>query len=129
MNKIDSLDRLLEIKGKMKEKTMLRNLGALHKSEVIEIAITGNESESYEEIRDAINEIKSKVDQNELENCRFIFKDDPMQKEKFKVAIQSKIKFTRSYESLNIDEIDQYISKIVALRHSCGLDDGGDFYD
>lgn len=44
MNKIDSLDRLLEIKGKMKEKTMLESLGALHKSEVIEIAITGNES-------------------------------------------------------------------------------------
>lgn len=117
MAKIDSLEKLIAIKESRHDKTILRDLGDLHRDDVIEIFITGNESEKYAEIQKLFNELKTFVRSHGLRNCRFLFKDDPNQKEKFNVEINFNVCANVKCNSLKTDSIKSFILKVASMKN------------
>ena len=71
MAKIDSLEKLLEIKESRHHKTILRDIGNMSEDDVIEIFIRGNEREKYVEIENLFDELKSFVRDKGMKNCKF----------------------------------------------------------
>jgi|GEM_PF-1934620 len=116
MTKIDSLDKLLDIKESRHELTILRNIGEMKDEEVIEIFITGNETAKYHEIEKIFNDLKSYVRNKGMKNCKFLFRDDPNQIHKFNVNINFTVSANVKCNSLDTDSIKYFISNVASIK-------------
>ncbi|MDO4777969.1 MAG: hypothetical protein Q4A42_00255 [Tissierellia bacterium] len=118
MKKIDSLDKLLRIKEEMKSKIAPRELGNLHKDQVIEVKVYGNGSETYDEVKGLFAELSEFAKEKGYSNLRLKFKDNINQKEKYIVDISSKIRATGEDEQFDKEEIVALIESIADLINS-----------
>lgn len=116
MTKIDSLEKLLSIKESRHHQTILRNIGEMQDDDVIEIFITGNESEKYAEIEKVFDDLKSFVRAKGMRNCKFLFKDDPNQKEKFNIKIKFNVCANVKSDSLKTDSIKDFILNVASMK-------------
>lgn len=116
MAKIDSLKKLLSIKESRHHQTILRDIGEMQDDDVIEIFITGNESEKYAEIEKVFDDLKSFVRAKGMRNCKFLFKDDPNQKEKFNIKIKFNVCANVKSDSLNTDAIKDFILNVASMK-------------
>lgn len=116
MAKIDSLEKLLSIKESRHHQTILRDIGEMQDDDVIEIFITGNESEKYAEIEKVFDELKSFVRAKGMRNCKFLFKDDPNQKEKFNIKIKFNVCANVKSDSLKTDSIKDFILNVASMK-------------
>lgn len=118
MEKIDSLEKLLRIKREMKGHIAPRELGGLHKDEVIEVKVYGNGTEDYEEVRELFEELRVFAEERHYENLRLKFKDNPTQKEKYIVDISSKIRATKDSKDFDKAQIVFLIEQMAKLINS-----------
>ena len=116
MAKIDSLEKLLSIKESRHHQTILRDIGEMQDDDVIEIFITGNESGKYAEIEKVFDDLKSFVRAKGMRNCKFLFKDDPNQKEKFNIEIKFNVCANVKSDSLNTDAIKDFILNVASMK-------------
>ncbi|MBS4881668.1 MAG: hypothetical protein E6315_06005 [Peptoniphilus harei] len=116
MAKIDSLEKLLSIKESRHHQTILRDIGEMQDDDVIEIFITGNESEKYAEIEKVFDDLKSFVRAKGMRNCKFLFKDDPNQKEKFNIKIKFNVCANVKSDSLKTDSIKDFILNVASMK-------------
>ncbi len=116
MSKIDSLEKLLSIKESRHHQTILRDIGEMQDDDVIEIFITGNESEKYAEIEKVFDDLKSFVRAKGMRNCKFLFKDDPNQKEKFNIKIKFNVCANVKSDSLKTDSIKDFILNVASMK-------------
>ena len=116
MAKIDSLEKLLSIKESRHHQTILRDIGEMQDDGVIEIFITGNESEKYAEIEKVFDDLKSFVRAKGMRNCKFLFKDDPNQKEKFNIKIKFNVCANVKSDSLKTDSIKDFILNVASMK-------------
>ena len=116
MAKIDSLEKLLSIKESRHHQTILRDIGEMQDDDVIEIFITGNEREKYAEIEKVFDDLKSFVRAKGMRNCKFLFKDDPNQKEKFNIEIKFNVCANVKSDSLNTDSIKDFILNVASMK-------------
>ena len=116
MAKIDSLEKLLSIKESRHHQTFLRDIGEMQDDDVIEIFITGNESEKYAEIEKVFDDLKSFVRAKGMRNCKFLFKDDPNQKEKFNIKIKFNVCANVKSDSLKTDSIKDFILNVASMK-------------
>ncbi|MBS5946461.1 MAG: hypothetical protein E7A44_01705 [Peptoniphilus harei] len=116
MAKIDSLEKLLSIKESRHHQTILRDIGEMQDDDVIEIFITGNESEKYAEIEKVFDDLKSFVRSKGMRNCKFLFKDDPNQKEKFNIKIKFNVCANVKSDSLKTDSIKDFILNVASMK-------------
>lgn len=116
MAKIDSLEKLLSIKESRHHQTILRDVGEMQDDDVIEIFITGNESEKYAEIEKVFDDLKSFVRAKGMRNCKFLFKDDPNQKEKFNIKIKFNVCANVKSDSLKTDSIKDFILNVASMK-------------
>ena len=84
--------------------------------DVIEIFITGNESEKYAEIEKVFDDLKSFVRAKGMRNCKFLFKDDPNQKEKFNIKIKFNVCANVKSDSLKTDSIKDFILNVASMK-------------
>ena len=118
MNKIDSLEKLLNLKEEMQAKIAPRRLGSMHKDEVIEVRVYGNGTESYQEVQEIFAELRDFSEAKNYRNLRLKFIDDPNQKDKYIVEISSKIKATDEEDEFNKDNIVYIIEHIADFINS-----------
>lgn len=116
MAKIDSLEKLLSIKESRHHQTILRDIGEMQDDDVIEIFITGNESEKYAEIEKVFDDLKSFVRAKGMRNCKFLFKDNPNQKEKFNIKIKFNVCANVKSDSLKTDSIKDFILNVASMK-------------
>ena len=116
MAKIDSLEKLISIKESRHHQTILRDIGDMPDDDVIEIFITGNESEKYAEIEKVFDDLKSFVRSKGMRNCKFLFKDDPNQKEKFNIKIKFNVCANVKSDSLKTDSIKDFILNVASMK-------------
>lgn len=116
MAKIDSLEKLLEIKESRHHKTILRDIGNMSEDDVIEIFIRGNEREKYVEIENLFDELKSFVRDKGMKNCKFLFKDDPEQEENFNIEISFRVRTNIKSDTLDLDNIKDFIDHIASIK-------------
>lgn len=116
MAKIDSLEKLLSIKESRHHQTILRDIGEMQDDDVIEIFITGNEREKYAEIEKVFDDLKSFVRAKGMRNCKFLFKDDPNQKEKFNIKIKFNVCANVKSDSLKTDSIKDFILNVASMK-------------
>ena len=116
MSKIDSLEKLLSIKESRHHQTILRDIGEMQDDDVIEIFITCNEIEKYAEIEKVFDDLKSFVRAKGMRNCKFLFKDDPNQKEKFNIKIKFNVCANVKSDSLKTDSIKDFILNVASMK-------------
>lgn len=116
MAKIDSLEKLLEIKESRHHKTILRDIGNMSNDDVIEIFIRGNEKEKYAEIENLFDELKSFVREKGMRNCKFLFQDDPDQKENFNIEISFRVRTNIKSNTLDLVDIKDFIDHIASIK-------------
>ena len=116
MAKIDSLEKLISIKESRHHQTILRDIGDMPDDDVIEIFITGNEREKYAEIEKVFDDLKSFVREKGMRNCKFLFKDDPNQKEKFNIEIKFNVCANVKSNSLDTEAIKDFILNVASMK-------------
>lgn len=116
MAKIDSLEKLISIKESRHHQTILRDIGDMSDDDVIEIFITGNEREKYAEIEKVFDDLKSFVREKGMRNCKFLFKDDPNQKEKFNIEIRFNVCANVKSNSLDTEAIKDFILNVASVK-------------
>lgn len=116
MAKIDSLEKLISIKESRHHQTILRDIGDMSDDDVIEIFITGNEREKYAEIEKVFDDLKSFVREKGMRNCKFLFKDDPNQKEKFNIEIKFNVCANVKSNSLDTEAIKDFILNVASMK-------------
>ena len=116
MTKIDSLENLISIKDSRPHQTILRDIGDMPDDDVIEIFITGNEREKYAEIEKVFDDLKSFVREKGMRNCKFLFKDDPNQKEKFNIEIKFNVCANVKSNSLDTEAIKDFILNVASMK-------------
>ena len=116
MAKIDSLEKLISIKESRHHQTILRDIGDMSDDDVIEIFITGNEKEKYAEIEKVFDDLKSFVSEKGMRNCKFLFKDDPNQKEKFNIEIKFNVCANVKSNSLDTEAIKDFILNVASMK-------------
>ncbi|WP_019125676.1 hypothetical protein [Peptoniphilus grossensis] len=116
MAKIDSLEKLISIKESRHHQTILRDIGDMSDDDVIEIFITGNEKEKYAEIEKVFDDLKSFVREKGMRNCKFLFKDDPNQKEKFNIEIKFNVCANVKSNSLDTEAIKDFILNVASMK-------------
>ncbi len=115
--KVNSLDDLKKIKSRHQEDMLLREIGHMHDNELLNIVITGNETEYYSDISKQIKSLKDYIDKYVDENVKLIYKDDPSQNSKFKIEISYNYTMEQETDSIKADIIKEFISKIYLLKN------------
>lgn len=117
MTKIDFLEKLLSIKESRRNQTILRDIGEMPDDDIIEIFITCNETEKYTEIEKIFDDLKNFVLERNMLNCKFLFKDDPNQKEKFNIEIKFNVCANVKSNSLKADAIKDFILNVASMKN------------
>ena len=72
--------------------------------------------EYLKEIEKVFDDLKSFVRAKGMRNCKFLFKDDPNQKEKFNIKIKFNVCANVKSDSLKTDSIKDFILNVASMK-------------